>query len=1236
MQNRVVVTAGFVAIVLAVILFSIFGGGGAAHVTLPSPQNDATQGPDISPATGGVVAETVDTNQGEDVAARSEVDARFASTGVRGIVIDAKTGQPIGGVDVVAVKDQPALAPLIDRFRGLFDQGMFVDTRAPRRELGRTISNPDGSFELLGLPAGRCFLDGESDGWFVRTPVSTRLAEGQIKELIELRASPGGRLRGIVLGVDGAPVPGANVSVRPGLNAFLGQLTDRQYRWLDTVADKDGRFDILGVPQGNGYTVSATSPTIALEEVHGVGVQVGQVTNLTIQGHQGARISGRVFDPFGEPMAGASIAMIYLDISRVLFSADGRAEPILTNEEGYFELNHVGAGRVAVIAAATDVAPSNIVELPVVDGGVYDDLSLYLGEGTPVAGLVVDDQEMPVAGAAIEMRPFERPNDPQFMKMMLNVRRVQAMTDSAGRFLVKGMTGDQIVIQASKTGYTTAIASGYDLDDKDIVIKVQRGVTIRGKVVADDQPVKRFRVEASTREIPKDKDGNVIAAGSKPDRGRRRFGRQRGSGGGPFGGRQEKRTRQLPEGQKMGDRGPDGNWREIQSKDGTFELTGIPPGRVRIRVRAEGCLEPETQTLDLDPAETSEELVFEMVAGQPIAGRVIDKSGVPVSDAQVTAYKKKDTGNGNSRRGLGLNFSIDPEDFDFLAMSSSRRKAMSDSKGQFTVPALEAGEYRLTARHPDMAKSSTTKVMVTAGLDTPPVEIVIDAGGSIEGAVTGLAMRPLADAFMVALSLQAGSMRSATTDQTGYYKIDGLPAGQYVVFKSRMDERADNIGLELMSNMRLKTVTVRSGKVSRLDVHDEGEDGVRIFGTVRENGVPVPRALITVLGSDRQGLLGMGVRANAAKMDGSYELVGIKPGDYVMQVTRFQGQPVQTTFEVEVPEDVLEYAFDIDLPTSTIMGRVIDTRGNPVKGIQVTLGSDDSGLAGADGLIGMIAANGLSQARTNDDGEFTMKSISAGTYRLTAGKRMAGRRQRSRDDEPQYGEANLNDVVVDGVSVVGDLVIQVPLAGSITGIVIDGSGVPVKNAEIAFEAESDSRSRKTGNPLLNLLGSQQLIRTSDDGRFVIPSLTPGNYSLRVESKALEAGKLDDVVVQEDMPTEVTLRVVTGATLRVRATNVSKEQIPFGNISLLDGRGKAVVSRVSTFQVLKRLMSSRDKVADSGWYEFGSVPPDTYTLVLRESGQPEMRITRMISDGETVAWDIDVEAELAARERAQKK
>jgi protocatechuate 3,4-dioxygenase beta subunit len=1234
MQNRAAVAVVLAVLVVAAVLFGMYGFGGANDVSLPTGPNGGPDDPVAEAQTGGLASASVD--GGAVVPAeRAEAVTGDRTTGVRGIVVDARTGQPLGGVEVVAVKDQPSLAPLVDRFRGLFQQGMFVDTRAPRRELGRTVSNPDGTFEITGLTPGRLFLDGRSDGWFVRTPTPTRVARGEIVEGLELRASPGGRLRGIVLGADGAPAPGANVSVRPGLNAFLGQITDRQYRWLDTVTDDQGRFDIPGIPEGNGYTVAVTAPSIALEEVHGVAVQAGQVTTLTVQAHQGAIVAGRVLDPDGEPLAGANVAMVYLDISRVLFSADGRNEPLVTDADGYFRMDHVAAGRVAVVAAADDVAPSNIVELAVVDGGVYEDVLLQVATGSPVTGLVVDDQDEPVAGAEVEVRPFERPNDPQFLKMMLKVRRVTAKTDASGRFLVRGMTGERLIIQASKPGYTTAIASGFELDDPEIVVRVQRGVTIRGRVVVGEgdqqQPITRYRIETRSREIPRDDDGNVIAIDASSDR---RGWRGRGRGGPPWQRMREKRTRQMPEGMTMGNRSLDGNWREVKATDGRFELTGIPPGRVRLRVRADGFLPPENQTVDLEPGATVEDLLFVCGGGESVSGFVVDEAGAPVSDAQVTAYKKDDDEDG--RGGLRGLFQVDPEDFDFLALSTNQRAALTNSKGAFTVPALAPGEYRFTARHPDMAKSSTTNVAIQAGIETPPVEIVIDAGGAIDGTVTGLGTRPLPDALMVAFSLQAGSMRSGTTDQNGYYKIDGLPPGQYVVFKSRLDERADNIPLELMSNMRLKTVTVRRGKTTRLDVHDEGEDGVRIFGTVRENGQVVPRALITLLGSDRQGLLGMGVRANAADMSGRYELVGIKPGDYVMQVTRFQGQPVQTTFELEVPEGLREYAFDIELPTSTISGVVVDTRGNPVPNLRVTLGSDDSGLSGQSGLIGMIAQNGLSQARTNEQGEFTMKSVAAGTYRVTAGARMGrGPRRRPQEGEQLYGEGRLDDVRVDGVTELSGLVVTVPLAGAITGIVLDGSNAPVTNAEIVYVDNDREQRRRSGNPLLDLIGTTRPVRTGEDGRFEIVGLTPGSYSLRVESEALEAGKLDDVAVQQDLPTEVELRVVRGATLRVRATNVDKQQIPLGNITLLDGNGKPVVSRLSTFTIMKRLMSNKDSVENSGWYEFGSVPPDTYTAVLREQGKEDIRIVRTIRDGETVEWDIDVGLELEARDRARK-
>ncbi len=1233
MQNRAAVPLLLIVLALAVLLIGAFGLGGAEPAALPSDPRDSAAGDAVAQA--GDLAAAAAAAAPAAAPERAEVVDRTGATGVRGVVVDAKTGLPLAGVEVVAVKDQPALAPLVDRFRGMFREGMFVDTRAPRRELGRAVSDADGRFEITGLSPGRLVLDGRSDGWFVRTATPARVAMGEIVEGLELRASPGGRLRGVVLGADGAPSPGADVSVRPGLNAFLGQITDRQYRWLDTVTDDQGRFDIPGVPAGNGYTVAVTAPSIALEEVHGVAVQAGQVTALTVQAHQGAIVEGVVLDPDGAPLAGASVAMVYLDISRVLFSADGRAEPLQTDEEGRFRMEHVAAGRVAVVASADGAAPSNIVELAVVDGGVYDDVLLQLDTGVRVTGRVLDDRDEPVAGASVDVRPFERPNDSQFLKVMLKFRRVSATTDESGRFTVDGMTGERLVIEAGKPGYTTALASGVELDDPDLVVRLQRGATVRGRVAVgegdDRRPITRFRIETRSREIPRDENGDVVAIDASADR---RGWRRRGQGGPPWETGRRKRTRQMPEGTSMGDRTLDGNWREVKSADGSFELTGIPPGRVRLRLRADGFLPPASQTIDIAPGGVSDELLFVCGGGEEVSGMVVDESGAPVSDAQVTAYRAEPD---EQRRGLRGLFQVDPEDFDFLALSTNQRAAVTNSRGAFTVPALAAGEYRFTARHPDLAKASTKDVLVQAGVDTPPVEIVIDAGGAVEGTVTGLGMRPLADALMVAVSVQAGSMRSSTTDARGYYRIDGLPPGQYAVFKSRLDERADNVPLELMSNMRLKTVTVRRGKTAQLDVHDEGEDGVRVYGVVRENGQPVARALITLLGSDRDGLLGMGVRANAADLQGAYELVGIAPGDYVMQVTRFQGRPVQTTFPIEVPEGLRDHRFDVELPTSSIAGVVVDTRGEPVPGVRVTLGSDESELSGESGLIGMIAQGGLGRARTDEDGAFELRSVAPGTYRLSAGARVGGGPRRApREGEKTYGEGVLEDVVVDGSTALTGLVVTVPLAGSVTGIVVDGSNVPVANAEIAYTEDRRERGRRrSGNPLLDMIGTARPVRTDANGRFELRGLTPGSYSLRVESEALEAGKLDDVVVQEGLPTEVQLRVVRGATLRVRATNVDKQQIPLGNITLLDGRSKPVVSRLSTFTLMKRWMSNRDTVNDSGWYEFGSVPPDTYTAILREQGEEDIRIVRTIKDGETVEWDIDVALELEARDRARK-
>ncbi|HLQ36815.1 MAG TPA: carboxypeptidase-like regulatory domain-containing protein, partial [Planctomycetota bacterium] len=1068
----------------------------------------------------------------------------------------------------------------------------------------------------------------------VRTPGSAHLARGEIKGGIELRASPGGRVRGVVLGSDGAPTAGAAVTLRPGLNAFLGQITERKYRWLEGSTDAMGRFDLPGVPTGSGYVLSAAAPTIALEEQFGLEVRAGQVTEVTLRAHDGATITGVVHDGDGKPVGNANIALVYLDLTRVLFSADGRDQPISSDAGGRFRIDHVAAGRVAFIAATDGLAPSNIEERAVVDGGVYDDLELRLGEGVTVTGTVIDDRDQPLANARVEVRPFERPNDPQFLKLALKIRRVEVTSDADGRFVARGMSGERLFVQASKPGYTTAERIGVKLD-QEIKIQLQRGALVRGKVLQPDgQPAVRFRVDTRTRPIPKDgkPDQPQVAADGG---GQRQGWRMRmGGGRGDLGG---ERTVQLPEGQNMIDRGTnlDGNWREIASDDGTFLLTGLPPGRINVRVRADGFVDAAAQDVDVLPGQTSSALLFTLAAGIHASGTVVDAgTGRPVGDAQVTAYLQRAPSD-NRRSGSPFDFKIDPEDFDFMALSSTqgRRSVVTDSHGRFRIDALEAGNYRFTARHPDMAKASAKDVELLAEHPAENIEIRLDAGGGVEGNVTGLGQRPLADALIVAFSLQAGSMKSAATDKAGWYRIEGLPPGQFLVFKSRMDEHADNLPLELMSNMRLTTVTVKQGKFTKKDIHDETEDGVRVYGIVRESGKPVARALVTVLGTDKEGLFGMGVRGGASGDDGRYELTSIKPGSYLFQVSRFRDRPLQTTFPVEVAAEARELHFDIDLPTSEVSGRVQDSSGAPVQGIQVSLGSDHGGLGQSEGLLGMIAQGGFGQARTDQNGEFRLRSIAAGTYRLAVSNRFGGRRGgNGGGDADKYGEAALDNLVVDGSTPVQGLLVTVPLAGRIAGSVVDGAGNPVSGAEIHYDNQDRHTRSGQRNPLQDLFGMQQRpVVTGADGRFEVTGLTPGVYDLRADAQALDTGRQNDVRVAEDAVATVQLRVVRGATLKVRATNVDKQQIPLASISLLDGQGKAVVNKISTLTVMRRLMGSADKVDDTGWYEFGSVPPDTYTLVVKEPGKDELRIVRAIADGETVAWDIDVAAELAARD-----
>ena len=158
-----------------------------------------------------------------------------SNTGITGIVIDDSTGLPIEGA-VVAV--------------------MPLTWAKPKR----TVTGPDGTFELLGLKPGIYIAVAWAEGyigefyndahrWFKATPITVQ-AE-QITSGIDFGLQPKAEgayyITGMVLNPDGEPIEGALVLAKED-----GQVV------ASTLTEEDGTYELENMPAGS-YKLEASA-----------------------------------------------------------------------------------------------------------------------------------------------------------------------------------------------------------------------------------------------------------------------------------------------------------------------------------------------------------------------------------------------------------------------------------------------------------------------------------------------------------------------------------------------------------------------------------------------------------------------------------------------------------------------------------------------------------------------------------------------------------------------------------------------------------------------------------------------------------------------------------------------------------------------------------------------------------------------------------------------------------------
>ena len=170
----------------------------------------------------------------------------------------------------------------------------------------RPFESPDGSFIVRSIPAGGYRVLAYQAGYQRSEPVRVDVAEGQVRDGVEIDLVPGRRASGTVF-VEGTgePVEGAIVFVPKGhLLGSINVLSRSEFdgRLRDAaMTDRLGRFELSDLPDGP-ITVRAIHPEFVPAE--GIATE-GEPVELAMK--SGTGIRGTVLDEDGRAIEGASV-----------------------------------------------------------------------------------------------------------------------------------------------------------------------------------------------------------------------------------------------------------------------------------------------------------------------------------------------------------------------------------------------------------------------------------------------------------------------------------------------------------------------------------------------------------------------------------------------------------------------------------------------------------------------------------------------------------------------------------------------------------------------------------------------------------------------------------------------------------------------------------------------------------------------------------------------------------------
>ena len=387
-----------------------------------------------------------------------------------------------------------------------------------------------------------------------------------------------------------------------------------------------------------------------------------------------------------------------------------------------------------------------------------------------------------------------------------------------------------------------------------------------------------------------------------------------------------------------------------------------------------------------------------------------------------------------------------------LSNDEASYEATSDVDGSFRIPVVSPGTYALTASCDGYIDRSVTGIIVTQGQETRLEEMTLSQTRlSLTGTIK---LEDASDHSGVLVTLakegDGETLYSAVTIADGTYSIGNIIPGEYVLTASRTG----------YSEYSTKVV-LAAGRDYSEDTTLKAGSGI-ISGHVFLSGASDYSGITVSIVNSRNPEVSHQAVTGA---DGSFSITGVRTEGLYLVTASKDGYVTDSSTSVTVKFGTTAMVEDITLARmdAVVKGRVLFSGLSAHEGIEISLENDDYNLS----------------ATTDNNGEFVIREVAPGTYRLTA----SADGYASRTIDPVV-VAQSATVAVEDITLAKEVL---PLSGTVT---LEGLG-DYSNTLVTATSTADEE----------LVYSTY---TDESGKYTIESMQVGSYELTFSHDGYES------------------------------------------------------------------------------------------------------------------------------------